>query len=381
MKHEIAIIGAGPSGSTAAILLAQFGFDVCLIEKRSFPRDILCGEFLSHEVTENLKQLNLFNNFLLLKPNAINSFAMYDDKNEISTNLDFQAYGMKRSIFDNFLLTCAKERQVIIYQPCEVSEIVKVDGMYKLRLKSAVYPVQEIESKYVIAAYGKRNHLDAKLNRKFATHKSNLDGIKYHINKKFLRNVSDHQIQIYSVDGIYCGVNSVSNDEVTFCFLEDRRSQSRTPIQSMKHLAERNEKFKSLFSSRIEDAFLLNRVYGAGNICFGSRNKVENGIFMIGDAAQVIAPLAGDGISMAMDSAKLSSNLFNEKKKKNITDAELYNMYEIEWHRKFNRRLRISLFIQNVLFKKVGRRIGLGGLKFFPQALNYFIKTTRGRIN
>lgn len=381
MKHEIAIIGAGPSGSTAAIWLAQFGFDVCLIEKKSFPRDILCGEFLSHEVAENLKQLNLFNDFLTLKPNAINSFAMYDDKNEISTNLDFQAYGMKRSIFDNFLLTYAKEKGVTIYQPCEVSEIVKEDSKYKLRLKSAFYSAQDIESKYLIAAYGKRNHLDAKLNRKFSSHRSNLDGIKYHINKKFLRNVSDHQIQIYSADGIYCGVNSVSNDEVTFCFLEDRRSHSRTPIQSMNRLAERNGKFQSLFSSRLEDAFLLSRVYGAGNIYFGLRNKVENGVFMIGDAAQVIAPLAGDGISMAMDSAKLLANLFSEKKKKNILDADLYNMYERAWRKKFMQRLRIAQFIQNVLFNKVGRRIGLGGLKFFSQALNYFIKNTRGRVN
>ena len=99
---------------------------------------------------------------------------------------------------------------------------------------------------------------------------------------------------------------------------------------------------------------------------------------MIGDAAQVIAPLAGDGISMAMDSAKLLANLFNDKKQKNISDADLQKMYDAEWQKNFNRRLRTALFIQKVLFKKAGRRIGLGGLNYFPQALNYFIKNTRG---
>ena len=101
MQHEITIIGGGPSGSTAAIYLAEFGFDVCLIEKKNFPREILCGEFLSREIVNNLKELSLFSNFLNLKPNPISSFAMYDDKNEISTQFDFQAFGLKRSAFDN----------------------------------------------------------------------------------------------------------------------------------------------------------------------------------------------------------------------------------------------------------------------------------------
>jgi len=378
MQHEIAVIGGGPSGSTAAIYLAEFGFDVCLIEKKIFPREILCGEFLSREVVNNLKELNLFSSFLNLKPNPISSFAMFYDKKEISTQLDFQAYGLKRSGFDNLLLMNAKARGVKIYQPYVVSEIIKENNSYKLCLQSSAQSSQIINSQYVIAAYGKRNHLDAKLKRKFVSYKSNLNGIKYHVNKKFLRNVKDDQIQIFSADGIYCGVNSVSNEEVTFCFLEDRDGISRTPVQSLERLVNSNSSFKSLFSLGIGNVFLSNRVYGSGDIFFGRRSRVENGIFMIGDAAQVIAPLAGDGISMAMDSAKLLANLFNNKKQKHISDAGLYEMYNGEWQKCFERRLKTALFIQKVLFKKAGRRIGLSGLRYFPQALNYFIKKTRG---
>ena len=378
MQHEITIIGGGPSGSTAAIYLANFGFDVCLIEKKIFPREILCGEFLSREVVKNLKELNLFSRFLNLKPNSISSFAMFYDNKEISTQLDFQGYGLKRSAFDNLLLMNAKEKEVKVYQPFEVSEIIKEGNCYKLRLKSSVHSTQMINSRYVIAAYGKRNHLDAKLKRKFVSYKSNLDGIKYHVNKKFLRNVNDNQIQIYTSDGIYCGVNSVNDEEVTVCFLEDRANISRSPAQSFERLTNSNSAFESLFSSEIENIFLSNRVYGSGNIFFGKRNKVENGIFMIGDAAQVIAPLAGDGISMAMDSAKLLANLFKDKKQKNISDVDLHEMYDSEWQKNFERRLKTALFIQKVLFKKTGRRIGLSVLQYFPQALNYFIKNTRG---
>jgi len=378
MRHQISIIGGGPSGSTAAIYLANYGFDVCLIEKKVFPRDILCGEFLSREVGDNLKELKLFNDFLALKPNTISSFAIFDSKKRISAKLEFQAYGMKRSSFDNLLLTNVKAKGVTVYQPCEVSEIRKERGGYVLKLKSPSQSLAKISSNYVIAAYGKKNHLDAKLNRNFMTYKSNLNGIKYHVHKKYLKNIKDDQIQIFNADGIYCGVNTVSDNEVTFCYLEDRRNSSKTPIQSLKYLAEKNYSFNSLFSGQLDDVFLSNRVYGSGDIFFGIRNKIEEGIFMIGDAAQVIAPLAGDGISMAMDSAKLLANLFKDKIQKNISNDDLSAIYNREWQKKFKKRLKTALFIQKILFKNFGRKIGLGVLNYYPNALNYFIKNTRG---
>jgi flavin-dependent dehydrogenase len=49
---QITIIGGGPAGSAAAILLARQGYDVVLLEKDRFPRHKLCGEFLSLEAQD-----------------------------------------------------------------------------------------------------------------------------------------------------------------------------------------------------------------------------------------------------------------------------------------------------------------------------------------
>ena len=45
--YDAVIVGAGPSGSTAAILLAQAGWSVALIEKQCFPRRKVCGECIA----------------------------------------------------------------------------------------------------------------------------------------------------------------------------------------------------------------------------------------------------------------------------------------------------------------------------------------------
>ena len=225
MKHEIAIIGGGPSGSTAAIWLAEFGFDVCLLEKKMFPRDILCGEFLLEKFS-NLKELNLTSDFLKLKPNPINNFKVADESGlQASSSLNFQAYGLKRSTFDNFLLQHAKSKGAVIYQPYEVTEIKRNNKDYHVYLKTSSSEMK-IAANYLIAAYGKRNPMDAKLNRKFVAYKSRLNGVKYHVSKMMLKNLRDDQIQIFTADGIYCGVNSVNDDQVAFCFLEDRQKNT-----------------------------------------------------------------------------------------------------------------------------------------------------------
>ena len=98
-EFDIAIIGGGPAGSTAAIHLSRAGLEVCLFEKKTFPREVLCGEFLSAEVIESLKKLNLYNKFLLLNPNRINSFRFInEDSSELETKFRFEAYSIHRVV-------------------------------------------------------------------------------------------------------------------------------------------------------------------------------------------------------------------------------------------------------------------------------------------
>jgi flavin-dependent dehydrogenase len=98
---DILIVGGGPAGSTTALYLSQIGFDITIIEKKAFPRETLCGEFLSKEVTDILKELNLFDDFTSLNPNKLKSFRTIDESGiELVSDLNFEAYAMKRSIFD-----------------------------------------------------------------------------------------------------------------------------------------------------------------------------------------------------------------------------------------------------------------------------------------
>lgn len=378
LTTDILIIGGGPAGSTAALYLSQLGFDITLVEKKIFPREVLCGEFLSKEVTDVLKDLNLFEDFLALKPNKLNSFRAIDDSGiELNSELKFDAYAMKRSVLDLFLLNKARIKNVKIIQPAEVISTIKTSSDFISVIEEDNGNKYQIKSSLVIAAYGKQNILDKKLGRDFVNKKSNLNGVKFHLPINLLKNLFSDEIRIYTDAELYCGMNQVSDTEMTVCFLENRKQSKIPSRERLIEVIKSNSHFKKVFDEDSIDYIKSTNIYGTGNIYFGKREVVENGIIMVGDAARVIAPLAGDGIGMAMESSKL---LFDIIKEYNLDDSnrdKIYSLYRKRYEKIFNRRLTTAKIIQRMILNKRARLTGFGLAKNYPSLLPYLIKFTR----
>src|SRR4029077_3274632 len=64
LRYDAIIIGAGPAGATAALMLARAGWSVAIVEKHSFPRRKVCGEFISATSMPLLHELGLLEDFL-----------------------------------------------------------------------------------------------------------------------------------------------------------------------------------------------------------------------------------------------------------------------------------------------------------------------------
>jgi len=379
-NYEVIIIGGGPAGSSAAIYLARFGFDVCLIEKKIFPRETLCGEFLSGEVIKHLQNMGIDSQFLALSPNLIKSFKVFfENGKSFSGNFNFNAYAIKRSVFDQFMLQNAKLKGVEIFQPAEVKEIIKNNEIFTIKIKDQNSREIVLNSKILIAAYGKQNSLDSKLNRAFNRSKTGFNGIKFHIKKSCFNSFNKEEIHLYTGKDLYCGINSVDNNTMTLCFLQNRKN----PISYKQHLLElfnSNPAFNRILKKNFFNSFSDHKVYGTGNIYFGRRNKVESGIIMIGDAAGMISPFSGDGIGMAFDSAKLASECLAYQRKTNRLIENAFSMYEKSWSKLFSKRIFISKFLQGFLLKSSLRKIASGNvhlLEFFPSLNSLLIKVTR----
>jgi menaquinone-9 beta-reductase len=233
----------------------------------------------------------------------------------------------------------------------------------------------QVSSKILIGAFGKTSGLNKILNRDFEGVKSPYNGVKLHLEEKYFKDYPKNEIHIYTGPGIYCGINKVNGNSVTVCFLDKRNSSDSSVKEKLISLRKVNKEFNRILTCEADEEILKAKVYGTGNIYFGSKQLVENGIFMAGDSAGVIAPLAGDGIGMAMESAKILADLLIKSPGENL--SFLTGEYSRRWKRHFKRRLLIAGIIQNGMFNKILLNTGMKLLNIYPRSINKLIDYTR----
>lgn len=377
-EYDVVIVGGGPAGSIAGTYLSGMGFSVCIIEKKEFPREVLCGEFLSREVLDILTDLGLREQFLLLKPNPISSFRFCPDyPRTFSAPFPFTGYGMKRGAFDLLLLQAAQQAGAVIIQPAAVDGIVRIGTGFKVNVADGT-GAKTIRCEHVIAAYGKFNALDKTIRKNPPGQSSSLNGIKFHVPKHLFVDYPENEIQIFTTDALYCGVNVVNEETATVCFLEKRSREDLRPRERLADLIRTNRHFCAIVHPDFAAAIESFPIYGTSNIYFGKKSLSENGILMIGDAAQVIAPLAGDGIGMAMQCGKLAAESIEEGRRKNLRFEEVLDRYSHQWHSAFRRRLWTAGVVQKIFLMNIGRTVSAAVLSAFPGVLTSIINRTRG---
>ncbi len=375
---DVVIVGGGPAGSTAGTYLARMGFSVCIIEKKEFPREVLCGEFLSREVLDILTDLGLHEEFLLLKPNPISTFRLCPESpTTFSSPLPFMGYGLKRGAFDSLLLRSARNAGVEVIQPAFADRIDRTGSGYEVNVAGG-NSAGTVRCQFLITAYGKNSAFDNTLRSNPPQRTSSLNGIKFHVPKHLFTDYPADEIRIFTTDALYCGVNVVNEETVTVCFLEKRSREDLHPRERLADLIRTNRHFRSVVHQDFSAAIGSFPIYGASSIYFGKKSLTENGIMMIGDAARMIAPLAGDGIGMAMQCGKLVAESIEEGRRNNLCIEELPDRYSLRWSSAFRRRLWTAGMVQKLFLTNMGRTLSTAVLEVFPGVLHTMINQTRG---
>lgn len=163
--HDVAIIGGGPSGATAAITLADAGHSVLIVEKEEFPR-FRIGESFLPKTLELLQEMGLEEQ-LRSHPHWVKlgiEIGFGDGRadltrisfEDVMVKSEHQAFNMRRSIFDKMLLDAATERGAEISSGNGVRAIENLTaGDVRLRLEDG----SEVRARHVIDASGQASLL------------------------------------------------------------------------------------------------------------------------------------------------------------------------------------------------------------------------------
>ena len=370
MKNkEVLIIGGGLAGLTAAIHLSKIGFQVTVVEKNEFPKHKVCGEYISNEVLPYFNWLNL--DIADLYPTNITHLEFSTVSGKIIKNsLPLGGFGISRFTLDAYLYKKAISNGCEIIKDT-VESIVFNNDEFTITTSDKTI----LKSEIVIGAFGKRSNIDQKLNRNFIQKKSPWLAVKAHYSGDF----ADHLVGLHNFKGGYCGVSKVENNIINICYLADYKTfkKYKNIDDYQEKVVYQNPYLKVIFE---KSNLLFEKPLTISQICFEKKQTVENHILMIGDTAGLIHPLCGNGMAMAIHSAKIVSELIDKYFNKEISSRnELEEKYIQEWNFNFKKRLKMGRFLSNLLQKQKISAVLMRILIIFPFLLPKIIKKTHGK--
>ncbi|UWY27355.1 NAD(P)/FAD-dependent oxidoreductase [Flavobacterium sp. TR2] len=364
---DVLIIGGGLAGLAGALHLSKKGLKVVLIEKNTYPKHKVCGEYISNEILPYLFWLGI--DVSKLHPTAISNFEFTAQNGKTAkTKLPLGGFGVSRYKLDHFLFQKAVENGCTI-----ITETV-TDISFENDIFTVTTSKEILSAKIVLGAFGKRSNIDQVLSRDFIAKKSPWLAVKGHYAGNFDQNL----VALYNFQGGYCGVSKVENDVINICYLADFETfkKYKNIEEYQKSVLYKNKKLKAVFENSTS---LFEKPITISQISFDKKEPVENHILMIGDTAGLIHPMCGNGMAMAIHSAKIASELVLDFYYGKIASrSEFEKKYIQEWKKHFSKRLFFGRLLAKALTHKNFTHIMTTVTASIPSLLSIIIKQTHG---
>jgi len=319
-RAHIAIIGAGPAGSAAAIELARGGVDVVVIESRAFPRVKPCGEFISPAVTAELEALVPAERLRAAGARRVDRFVLEVGEREAAWPLPAPAWALSRGRLDALLLERAREAGARVMQPESVRGVVYGDAGARVRLARGAV----VRADAVIHADGSGRHDPAGPVRADRS----ILGIKCHLRAG--RGLEG--VRIRSVRGAYVGTIEVEDGLVTCaCAVSTRLVRARGgDLDAL--LAAAWPGYRREWRDTDWKTCPIPRS--------GYRRPGHARSFRVGNAVAAVDPIGGEGIGLALWSGRLVGRLLARD---GVHNSAAFVRAQREVARAYRARLRTRL--------------------------------------
>ena len=378
------IIGGGPAGATAAILLARAGWSVAVVERKSFPRRKVCGEYLSATNLPLLQILGVADVFRNLAGPDVCRVGLFAGDSVTTALLPLvhgKAAGWGRALsrehLDTMLLARACKSGASVYQPSTALRIAKANEIFACQIRGGdSADSRTLRARIIVSAHGSWE--PGKLptqSARLSNSPSDLLGFKAHFRDS---NLADGLMPLLAFPGGYGGMVHCENGKVSLscCIRRDVLTQLRTidPADAgevvFEHILKSCRGVRESLSGADREGSWLS----AGPIRPGIRIGAPPGIFRIGNAAGEAHPVVAEGISMAMQSAWLLSSRLIAWRRAGAVHSSLSQVsgdYTDAWRRSFASRIHASRAIARWAMSPSMFRPTLPLLRTFPQILSW----------
>jgi len=384
-KFDAVIIGAGPAGSAAAILLARAGWSVALVERQRFPRRKVCGECLAASNLPLLRTLGIGAAFDACAGPELRQVTLLRGDRSVTADLpaaddDRDRWGraLGRETLDTLLLEQARAAGATVLQPWSVQAILGAPGAWRCEVRAVESAaLLSLRAPIVIDAHGSWEDLPTdRPQRRLARGASDLFAFKANFSGSSLR---EGAIHVLALDGGYGGMVIADGGTTTVacCVRRDRLSEVRGAAPGVR-AGDAVEAWLQRECGGVRQALRDARRDGpwlaSGPLDPGVRIDAKDKIFSIGNAAGEAHPILGEGMSMALQSAALlCSHLLAhqpaERASAVVLQAELQRRHAADWRREFVPRLRVAAAFAQVAMRPRSAATLMTVVRYWPGLL------------
>lgn len=380
------IVGAGPAGSAAAILLARAGWRVALIEKQTFPRRKVCGECIAASNLPLLDALGIGEAFAASAGPDLRQVALMHGSTTTIADLPSALHGSRhrwgralgREMLDTLLLEQARHRGAHVLQPWSLQAINGAPGDWRCVVRREdSHSLLTLHAPVFIAANGSWEPLPSDRTSRPIAHRAS-DLLAFKANYAGAR-LAHGLLPILSFNGGYGGMVSAGAGVTTIacCVRRDRLESLRRSLPGLSAGAavEKMLKHECLGVREALDTATRDGPWlAAGPLHPGIRVELDDGLLRIGNAAGEAHPIIGEGMSMALQSAwLLCAQLLAANDPATATTAAwqrgVQRRYAAQWRGQFAPRLQLAAAFAHMAMRPASAGLLAGAVRRWPGLL------------